>query len=235
MANNNNAISQIEINNITYDLIDAQASSDIKNLQSTIENLNNIIFPIGYIYISVDSTNPTEWFGGTWVQISGRFLVACGNNGATGVSNLNLSAGSTGGEATHVLTPGETATKAHTHTLSNHTHTTNIGAHSHSVTTNAASAWNIQYVGGNQLKWWRNVGAGGTNTDFIRGDFSGKTSADVEFKIPSLGGTANSTTIGNKISGGPSNNSTGSLTAANGTAHNNMPPYLAVYMWKRTA
>lgn len=31
-------------------------------------NLFNRIFPIGSIYMNINSTNPSEYFGGTWVQ-----------------------------------------------------------------------------------------------------------------------------------------------------------------------
>lgn len=33
-------------------------------------------FPIGYVYISVDPTNPAEYFGGTWQRLSKCFLYA---------------------------------------------------------------------------------------------------------------------------------------------------------------
>ena len=49
----------------------------------------NKIYPIGSIYMSINETNPSELFGGTWVQIEDRFLLACGtkhNNGETGGS-----------------------------------------------------------------------------------------------------------------------------------------------------
>ena len=49
--------------------------------------LNTILFPIGYVYISVNNTNPGTIFGGTWEQIKDTFLLACGDkyaNGATG-------------------------------------------------------------------------------------------------------------------------------------------------------
>ena len=49
-------------------------------------------YPIGSIYISVNSTNPSTYFGGTWEQIKDRFLLCCGST---------YSAGSTGGSATH--------------------------------------------------------------------------------------------------------------------------------------
>lgn len=56
-------------------------------------------FPVGSIYMSVDSTSPAGFIGGTWVQLKDRFLLGAGDtysNGATGGStthshNLNPS------------------------------------------------------------------------------------------------------------------------------------------------
>ena len=39
------------------------------------------IYPVGSVYISVNSTSPATLFGGTWTQITGRFLIATGNPG----------------------------------------------------------------------------------------------------------------------------------------------------------
>lgn len=49
-------------------------------------------YPVGSVYISVNNTNPTTYFGGTWEQIQDRFLLCCGSTYA---------AGSTGGSTTH--------------------------------------------------------------------------------------------------------------------------------------
>lgn len=35
----------------------------------------NLIYPIGSIYISINSTNPGNIFGGTWERIKGKMLV----------------------------------------------------------------------------------------------------------------------------------------------------------------
>ncbi len=48
-------------------------------------------YPVGSIYLSVNSTSPATLFGGTWEQIQDRFLLSAGENYA---------AGSSGGEAT---------------------------------------------------------------------------------------------------------------------------------------
>lgn len=49
-------------------------------------------FPVGSIYLSLNNTNPSTYFGGTWEQIQDRFLVGAGNNYAVN---------STGGSKTH--------------------------------------------------------------------------------------------------------------------------------------
>ena len=56
------------------------------------------IYPVGSIYMNVNSTNPETLFGGTWEQIQGRFLL--------GMSS-SYPAGSQGGEAEHTLTRNE--------------------------------------------------------------------------------------------------------------------------------
>lgn len=50
----------------------------------------NMIYPIGSIYLSVNSTSPAVLFGGTWEQLKDRVLVGAGNSYAvnsTGGSN----------------------------------------------------------------------------------------------------------------------------------------------------
>ena len=64
-------------------------------------------YPVGSIYLSVNSTNPGTIFGGTWEQIKDRFLLACGST---------YSNGSTGGEANHKLTINEMPSHNHTFT-----------------------------------------------------------------------------------------------------------------------
>ena len=68
-------------------------------------------YPVGSIYMSVNSTSPASLFGGTWEQIKGRFLIGTGkpenNDDGTSPGNYNYAAGSKGGEATHKLSINE--------------------------------------------------------------------------------------------------------------------------------
>ncbi|MBQ6345186.1 MAG: hypothetical protein IJI96_03625 [Methanobrevibacter sp.] len=61
--------------------------------KSKVSNFNkevvDIVYPIGSIYMSVNSTSPSILFGGTWEQLKDKFLLASGDtysNGATGGS-----------------------------------------------------------------------------------------------------------------------------------------------------
>lgn len=150
----------------------------------------NMVYPVGSIYISVNATNPSSMFGGTWEQIKDRFILAAGGS---------YTVGSTGGEATHKLTVDEMPKHAHDTPFFNN------------MTDN-----------------------GEMKSDFIGVYGKGQTASQA---LKDMGQTStmemwwvNQT-----------NNADGSewsyLTSSKGstTAHNNMPPYLAVYMWKRTA
>lgn len=165
--------SKVPSEKLAKDSLDTKANSNHTHTSNQVTDLINTIYPVGSIYMSVNSTNPSVLFGGTWEQIKDTFLLASGDTYANG---------STGGEATHTLTENEMP--SHTHTQNAHTHT--IGS-------------------------------------LIRYDINGKGAASVG------DGYGNS-----------NNYKTGSTTATNqntggGQAHNNMPPYLTVYMWKRTA
>jgi microcystin-dependent protein len=63
----------------------------------------DLIYPIGSIYLSVNATNPSKYFGGTWEQISqGRTLVGV-NTSDTSFNTVEK----TGGEKNHTLTIDE--------------------------------------------------------------------------------------------------------------------------------
>ena len=79
----------------------AALSNQISNISSTI--FDNI-YPVGSIYMSVNNTNPSNLFGGTWTQLEDRFLLGAGST---------YTNGSTGGSATQRLSAANLP--SHTH------------------------------------------------------------------------------------------------------------------------
>ena len=118
-------------------------------------------YPVGAIYMSLDSTSPAELFGGTWERVTDRFLFAA--HDATGYPG-----GATGGEAYHTLTIDEMP--SHMHEI----------PYTPLTTADQAFTWGNENLRGSGYSHWT------------------------------------------KECGG-------------NQPHNNMPPYLAVYMWKRVA
>jgi hypothetical protein len=148
------------VDNLNAQTNDRTNAPSIHAVREAVNNNWLTIYPIGSIYMCVNDINPSEVFGGTWVQIKDRFLLAAGdtyNNGATG------------GEATHTLTTNE------------------IPSHTHSYYAVTGVMGNYEILGGND-------------------------------KFCTLSSDSETT-------GG----------VGNGAAHNNMPPYLVVKVWKRTA
>lgn len=61
----------------TYELTaeDVEEIAEIAARQVELDFLNSV-YPIGSIYMSMDSTSPAALFGGTWERITGKFLLA---------------------------------------------------------------------------------------------------------------------------------------------------------------
>lgn len=177
--------------------------SDIETFDS---NIFDLIYPVGSIYMSVNSTSPATLFGGTWEQVKDRFLLSAGNT---------YTNGNTGGEATHTLTQNEMP--SHTHTQDSHSHTTDNHYHYPSPLTDyfvtseehTANNTRVSYnASGNRLV------DGQQNTSSSTFHHRIATSSE--------GVYVNGTRATNQNTGGSQ-------------AHNNMPPYLVVNVWKRTA
>lgn len=152
---------QVRLLNVQLDkLFKAIGLNDSKTgtpIQDLTKDILNRIHPVGSIFISVDSSNPADLFGGEWERVKDAFLLAAGDVYA---------AGTEGGEAEHTLTVAE------------------IPSHSHHVRTQGSETAQNALTYTSQKS--RLAGAG--------------------------------TLVQN---------------AGGGQPHNNMPPYVAVFIWKR--
>ena len=164
-------------------------------------------YPVGSYYMSSNSTSPAKLFGGTWTQITNRFIFAAGSG---------YSVNSTGGSATKTLVTDNIPSHSHScGSAGSHTHTrgtmnitgrvcgVNNGGEQGAFTYDGD---NIAYMHIGDSKWkdiafWK--------FDASR-SWSGETSPN----------GSHAHTIG----------STGK-----GTAFNIMPPYIVAYVWRRTA
>ena len=164
----------------------------------------DLIYPVGSIYLSTVNTSPATLFGGTWVQIENRFLLAAGSSYA---------AGATGGSANAVV-------PYHRHSVTAVSDGITGGAHSHKssttteyfVTSEASGAYNAGFT----------AGASGQSR---RVDAPEASSSIFHHRA-----NTNSPTHTHDL---PAHNTDYIGTSGNTTGAN-MPPYLAVYVWKRT-
>lgn len=137
------------------------------------------VYPIGSIYMSVNSTDPSTLFGGSWERIQDTFLLASG---------ITYGAGTTGGSADSIVV-------SHTHAQTAHSH--GFGGGDKVWTTASGST-----EPGNQISGTAKYYAATAKNDYT-------------WRTRTTGETANIVSAGESGTG------------------KNMPPYLAVYVWKR--
>lgn len=182
-----------------------QLNNKIDNTFDSIrESILSVAYPIGAIYLSVNPTDPETLFGGKWEAIQDRFLLSAG---------ITYSAGTTGGEANHTLTANEMPTHKHDNTISV---SGSQNSHNHSLWSGSGKTTNAAGLG---YSWCYAVG--GPDNDTSGRWYQGSTPKDGTAIVSSSTPTVNITS------------SISNANAGSGQAHNNMPPYLTVYMWKR--
>ncbi|UTB32027.1 MAG: hypothetical protein NKF70_11060 [Methanobacterium sp. ERen5] len=172
-------------------------------------------YPVGSIYLSVTNANPTTLFGGTWEQLKNKFLLAA-DDATTGAHG-----GDSGGEKDHTLSIAE------------------MPIHKHDVDIGTKAAVNTATT------------SPGTSTDGAHRHDAKVTPAGGSGSLSKIySGAAPYSTLGDHIVSGGEHDHTVNAHAhqvpahdhsilesnkGSNAVHNNMPPYLAVYMWKRIA
>ena len=183
-------------------------------------------YPIGAIYLSVNSTNPGTLFGGTWVQWGAGKVPVGIDTSQTEFSTVEKS----GGEKTHQLSADELP--SHTHSIGGHTHT--LGNHSHTIAggaTTAASSGAHTHV----LKASNVFGSGTARSGvYNNGGNTASTAMDsAGAHTHSVPAHSHTCSANNGNTGANSAYNSGSV--GSGSSHNNLQPYITCYMWKRTA
>ena len=194
-------------------------------------------FPVGAIYMSTTSANPsTFWTGTTWQAFAtGKTIVGI-DTSDTDFNSVNK----VGGSKEVVLTIPNLPTHNHTVGDNSHSHTANgVGDHSHTLNDHAhylpphqhATNWGQKDKTGH----WGNYGApnsyiGSNATDYDNNMF---------LTSPVDQWTNGAGAVGMSGSGAHShtiNATTHSHTLSNtgsNTAHSNLQPYVVTYIWKR--
>ena len=185
------------------------------------------VYPVGSVYISFNNQSPEGFLGGTWEQITDTFLLASG---------AKYLPGSSGGKGDFTISAAEIPLRSHTHTPGtytgpNHRH----GVGEYKMPSHTHPLYNSMIVYNNNSKGGQLSGTGNYQTNSlsqIHTDASGTkaiTGASGYAGTGYLNG-GNSGSAGAKAIQG--NSSDTSLAAT--VTHVNMPPYITVYMWKRT-
>ena len=191
----NEGKTNLDINNITAACItsknnkfqlDSEGNLIVKSINTRDRLLSSItildaIYPIGTVYMSINSTNPSVLFGGEWEQIKDRFLLSCGDKFESNTAGGNIE----------------------------HNHGYRIGYR--------------PYYGG----------LAGNDTSAIQ-IYDYKTRSWVYAQKDTGIPADNITNAGMQASSSSNKTPTRSSVRGYTESASNMPPYLTVYMWKRT-
>lgn len=189
--------------------------------ENEINNIWEVIYPVGSIYMSVNATSPANLFGGTWQRIEEKFLLGAGDTHGAGTTggafskNISVS-GTSGGTA---LTTENLPAHSHTIPALNGT-AAEGGAHTHTYFVTGFTQSNAEEgtAGSVSDEVWTGYQTGNREgTGAPEGAHSHTVTTEANNTGNTGGGTAHSHTV----------SASGNNDITN--------PYLSVYMWKRTA
>ena len=206
-----------------------------------IDEMMNIIYPVGSIYMSANNNNPSSLFGGTWISWgNGKVPVGVDSNDP----DFNAAEKSGGSKKlqshSHTFT-GSTVTSSansasHVHEIPQLTGTAvSAGAHTHPTqqgdhyVMSSNSTINDE-AGGKIAETGYVYPAAPAGTDFTTDNGTGSAGAhthNVTTRISQTGGNSNNHTHTVAV--------TGTIKSTGEGTSQNLQPYITCYMWKRTA
>lgn len=200
----------------------ASVERRIANLETNAEPGFSLdkVYPIGAIYMSTVSTNPGTLFGGTWAQIQDRFLLGAGTT---------YTAGNTGGAASQTLTTSHLP--AHTHGVGT------LAAANESSHTHGAGSFGTSTNGGHTHGLGRDKDGATGSGEYVSHSTGISGPEQIYYSAMTTDGD-HSHSIGGTSGAGSAHTHTlsgATASAGSGTAVPILPPYLVVYMFRRTA
>lgn len=203
------------------------AGSGIKQL------LLDLVYPIGSVFTSTKNISPADRLGGTWRQLEGQFLRA-----ATSSSSI----------------PSDSSTYKNTNgghaEAWRHTHTTSQASHKHDISTSTDYIDDHKHYPENLSQYFLTVDS---FSNFYATDLTGYPSSAVQVRylisrdtykpnVEELEATSEAGGHSHNLSGDTnyaevdiSIDEAGSVNNTDSEETANLPPYLNVYMWVRTA
>ena len=187
------------------------------------------IYPVGSIYMSMSSASPSSLFGGVWKRIQSRYLMA---------SDSTYTAGDTGGSndaivVTHSHSASAENDGSHSHSISggSHSHSgtaLSSGSHSHTPVAVLGCGWDTTGGTTDRLLYSATTRAARVPSEFFSIQSAGSHTHSLSVNTSS----SHSHTIGS--SGMHGHNVNVFTTGSSGT-NKNMPEFIAVNVWQRTA
>ena len=241
------------------------ALSNFYTSGSLVSDLLNRVYPVGSIYMSAVNVSPASFLGGTWQAIEqGRMLMAAGSSWQAGTTGGAAYHTLTVQEMpAHDHSATETAAGGHTHGASTgsagaHSHsgsTNSAGNHYHTGTTSTDGAHRHGTWGENS-QWPAPFGFYDSANNHLGKDGGGIDGDNAVYNTTTDGNHSHnfSTSWAGEHSHWLSISSAGAHThsvaiaaagahthaitigkTGSGAAFSILPPYIAVYMWRRTA
>lgn len=185
------------------------------------------VYPVGSIYMSMSTTSPSALFGGTWQRIQGRFLMA---------SSSSYGAGDTGGSNNAIIV-------SHSHSASaendgEHSHTISGGSHSHSGTALSGGSHSHSIINRLGCGW----NPGGSTDRLNYGTFQSARGPQEFFGIANDGAHTHTVSVNTSSShshtirsGGLHGHVVDVFNTGSSGTNKNMPSFIAVNVWQRTA
>lgn len=213
--------------NITS-ILNGLSSVNTEDTSSIYYKLMKLIYPVGSLYWSSKSTDPASLFGGTWVQIKDRFVLACGDTYKT--------VGATGGASSVTLSVSNMPSHNHSFTPSGSVSSTFSGT---AGTTKDISGSNFARF---PIGWENSKGSLSNNLAGRVSDRGITTQSSIEqdneftYHHLNLNLSHNhSFTPAGTVSSSFTGNAGTTGSNGSGSAFNILPPYVVKYCWERTA